>query len=94
MMKTFLFWLTVPVEFEGKCYITFENAFCWFTIGKKYHRVDGPAVVEGSGTQQWWINGIRCTEEQYWLHPLVIQHKLESVLNANISNLGPNTKYL
>jgi hypothetical protein len=32
-------------------------------LGKKWHRVDGPAVEFASGSKSWYINGLRHRED-------------------------------
>lgn len=34
----------------------------WYENGK-YHRIDGPAVIESDGTQKWYLNGVRHRED-------------------------------
>lgn len=50
----------------------------------EWHRIDGPAHVWLDGDevkQSYWIDDQPHTEEQYWNHPLVIQHKLKQIVN-------------
>lgn len=30
-----------------------------------FHREDGPAIEYSDGEKQWWLNGVRYTEEKY-----------------------------
>jgi len=34
-------------------------------LGYVLHRTDGPAVQYDSGSKEWWLNGVRYTEEQF-----------------------------
>jgi hypothetical protein len=58
----------------------------WLQHGK-LHRDDGPAVEDQDGSKEWWINGIKLTEEQF-------NHELEKkVLNEKLhSTLAPRSK--
>jgi len=37
----------------------------WFKNGIK-HREDGAAVEHSDGSKEYWINGVKYTEEEYW----------------------------
>lgn len=36
----------------------------WFLNGKR-HREDGPAIEWFDGTQEWYLNGVKLTEEEF-----------------------------
>ena len=36
----------------------------WYKEGR-LHREDGPAIIGDGGRLEWWINGLKLTEEQY-----------------------------
>jgi len=44
------------------------------------HRLDGPAIVHDSGEEYYFIEDNPITDEEYWNHPLVIEHKLNKIL--------------
>jgi len=46
---------------DGPAMIMFESEF-WYKDGKR-HREDGPAIIYGDGEKQWWLNGIKVTEQ-------------------------------
>ena len=37
-----------------------------WSLNGKLHREDGPAVEHASGTKHWYLNDVRCTEEEYY----------------------------
>lgn len=51
----------------------------------KWHRLDGPALIDSQGVVGYWIDDVQYKEEDYWKHPLVIENKMleiiEEVLN-------------
>lgn len=56
------------------------------------HRLDGPAFYYfGSGqnlvSSSYTINNEYITEEMFWKHPLVLEHKLNSKLNSILNKL-------
>lgn len=59
-----------------------------FRVGQpRYHRLDGPAVLKESQSEPiikyFYINGCPIhKEEDYWNHPLVIQYKLDEILQT------------
>lgn len=48
----------------------------WIEKGN-YHRLNGPSTEEG----YFYIGGIRYSEENFWNHPLVVEYKLEQILD-------------
>jgi len=46
------------------------------------HRLDGPAVVGfNNNRKDYFINDFWYEEQEYWNHPLVIEYKLNKILN-------------
>lgn len=41
-----------------------KNNRVWFCEGK-LHNLEGPAVIEGGGPKQYWIEGVRYSKKQY-----------------------------
>lgn len=69
----------IPLEFEGCCYIVDIRVTCWLIVGRKNHRIGGPAIVYDDGTMFWyehnkshrldgpsdiWAHGVTC----YYIH--------------------------
>jgi len=52
----------------------------WYKHGEK-HREDGPCEEHYDGYKIYCLNGIYYTEEEYYEHPLVFKHKLNSILS-------------
>ena len=52
----------------------------WLQHGKQ-HRIDGPCVVIENDPlrNEYAINGIKLTEQQFYSHPDVIEHKLKNI---------------
>lgn len=58
-----------------------DKKYCWYilqgyeiVVDEKWvewylnsllHKTDGPAVIRGDGTQYWFLNGTRLTEEEW-----------------------------
>ena len=36
----------------------------WFNSERRYHRVDGPAVIYADGTKWWYIDGSPCFDNK------------------------------
>lgn len=51
----------------------------WCMFGQ-HHRVGGPAVVHESFVE-YYIDDVEYMEEDYWKHPLVVEHKLNMIVN-------------
>jgi len=45
----------------------------WFFKGEK-HRLDGPAVKRIYGKDEYWVNGLYLSKEEFPQHPLVMNH--------------------
>lgn len=81
MIQEFHGWDVIPKNFEGCCKLIRDECFCWIIKGKISHRLDGPAVVKlENGKQYFYINDRRFSENEYWNHPLVIDHKIKTIL--------------
>jgi len=52
----------------------------WFFEGKR-HRLDGPAYVHEDFIE-YYIDDVVYMEEDYWKHPLVVEAKLNKILNG------------
>jgi hypothetical protein len=49
-----------------------------------FHRLDGPAIINFKNlTVEWFINGVEYNKEQFWSHPLVVQNKLNKLLETD-----------
>jgi len=47
-------------EGESTCYYSFNDGSKWWKNPKgQLHRIHGPAVELGSGTQEYWLGGIQ-----------------------------------
>lgn len=78
----------VPDDFEGSCHIASKEVIYWLMKGKVWHRLDGPAILYGSGgvygkngKKLFFIDDIQIPEEEYWNHPKVTKYKLQMMLN-------------
>lgn len=45
--------------------ITHKSTLLWYKEGK-LHNLEGPAVVDPAGPLQYWIDGVRYKEKQYY----------------------------
>ena len=57
----------------GPAVIHTNGTLVWCQNGQ-YHRLDGPAVFWADGFKLWYINDIRYNEEEFNVHPLVIEY--------------------
>lgn len=45
-----------------------SGSIFWITADAVLHRLDGPAIEYADGRKQWYLNGVRYSEElTYWL---------------------------
>ena len=59
-------------DYNDKChrdgdmpaYINTGGYLLYYNHGK-WHRVDGPAVILSNGREEYWLDGIRYTKEEY-----------------------------
>lgn len=67
-------------KFTGIGYIDdwMQQVF-WMKKGT-LHRIDGPAVIDSCNRKSFYVHGDLLTEEEYWGHPLVVDHKLKRIL--------------
>lgn len=66
---------------DGPAIIYSNGTRHWYFYGAK-HRLDGPASHYADGTKHYFIQDKKYSEQEYWLHPLVIQNKLEEILGG------------
>lgn len=74
----------VPDDFEGSCHIASKEVIYWLGKGKKWHRLDGPAILYGNDKNRklYFIDDLQIsTEQEYWNHPKVTKYKLQMMLN-------------
>ena len=45
--------------------ITIYGNKSWYNENGELHREDGPALEYSNGTKEWWIKGVRLTEEEF-----------------------------
>ena len=82
----------VPHDFTGIATADDNHFHLKFYLNGFIHRLDGPAVVRTQRTgiysytqkNAYWIHGIQIPEEKYWSNPLVVQYKLNGIINENI----------
>lgn len=63
----------------------YDNGSWVWTRYDKLHRIGGPAckIKTDNGIEyeyEYWIDGQKYTEEQYWNHPLIVEYKFKSIL--------------
>ena len=46
----------------------------------KFHNLNGPAIVEYYDLKSYYIDNRMMSKETYYSHPLVIQYKLDKIL--------------
>jgi len=78
--QEYFFWRTIPDNFTGKCFIIDEDVYVWLSQGKRFHRLDGPAMKFINGHQQFWINDKKYSQLEFFRHPLVIENTIENIL--------------
>lgn len=66
---------------DGPAIIFSNGVKYWFNHGK-IHRLDGPACTYNSGEKEFWINDQFYSEEQYWKHPLILEHLMNQIING------------
>lgn len=69
--------------FSGK-YCMVDSYFKEIRIyqGSVFHRKMNPAIIKFYGTyftKRWFLNGKDFQENQYWNHPEIIEHTLDSI---------------
>lgn len=51
----------------------------WMKNGR-FHRLDGPALIDAIHGVEYSIDHCVLGEKEYWEHPLVLNHKLKTIL--------------
>lgn len=50
----------------------------------KWHRLDGPGAINSfhqpEYDHQYWLNNQYMTKEQYYKHPIVIEHRVKTIM--------------
>lgn len=41
------------------------NDTYWYNKDRELHRLDGPAIVRANGIENWFINGVEYTEDEF-----------------------------
>lgn len=67
---------------DGPAIIKSSGPIQWFKNGK-CHRLGGPAITNFNGREHYYIYGEWMTPKEYWEHPLVIEYKLNSILDSH-----------
>lgn len=52
----------------------------WMKNGS-FHKLDGPAIIDAISGIEYYITNRFLNEQQFWQHPLVINHKLNKIIN-------------
>lgn len=65
---------------DGPAIISDEGPKYWYQ-NHKPHRLCGAAFEYSAGQKIFYINGKLLSEQDYWTHPLVIEHKLNSIIS-------------
>lgn len=60
----------------------FSNSACWWYDHKdNIHRLDGPAIINPKkNIKEYWINGMPYNKQDYWNHPLVLEYRINKIL--------------
>lgn len=62
---------------------TFELREVWYMLNwhkKIYHRTDGPAIISGDGTMQWYVDDVRYADNRYGDFSLSIRNWARAAL--------------
>lgn len=51
---------------EGGPAVTNDRGRWWYKMGL-LHRLDGPAIEWSDGDKEWWVEGVSCKEEEFFL---------------------------
>ena len=46
-----------------------EKSYTAYYINGKLHRLDGPAIIWCNDIQEYWIDSVRLTKEEFEIHP-------------------------
>lgn len=75
----------LPPGFTGAIKSKATGRISFYYKGLK-HRLGGPAQTKGYGVgvieykETYYINGIQFSVEDYWNHPLVLEHQMNRIL--------------
>lgn len=69
----------VPNNFTG-CYVNRQYNEIVYRLNGKYHRLGGPAVLDPNGDKCFYLFGKPYSEIEYWCLPLVVDYKLNQIL--------------
>jgi hypothetical protein len=50
---------------EGPAFISKKDNYRAWYLNGKLHRIDGPAKAYNTGYQEYWVDGIHYTENEY-----------------------------
>lgn len=50
---------------DGADCTIYANGYRYWHLKNVWHRLDGPAIEFDNGYFEWWINGIKYSEEDY-----------------------------
>lgn len=67
------------IKFTGICVIINTKEEIWMKDGL-WHRLDGPALFSKKFSGKYWINDKPVSVKDFYNHPLVLKHKLNSIL--------------
>lgn len=66
----------------GPAFISLRRIEWW--LEGQYHKLNGPAVIlkihNKPSFNEFWIHDVRYNEQEYWQHPLVVENKLNKIL--------------
>lgn len=86
-MQIFPTWAQIPNTFEGQCFVYNEGIYYSMLQGRKLHRIGGPAIWH-MNLYTYYIHEKVYSEQEYWLHPLVIQKTLDDILSNDCVDNG------
>ena len=66
--------------------ITCMNGSCQYVVSGKYHRTDGPAVIDPDGFIEWWWNDVSYLFDDYvikagWTEDQIVEYKLTHAIS-------------
>ena len=64
---------------DGPAVLYDSGTEIWMKDGM-WHRLDGPALSSKDFPNTYWINDKAVSDEDFYNHPLVLKHKLDSIL--------------
>lgn len=67
---------------NGPAYYIPDSGYTEWRIKNMRHRLGGPAAYNNGGLIQFWIYDQYYKEQDYWNHPLVVEHKLKEILQS------------